>query len=205
MIIVDCEQGSEEWFEARRGIPTASNFSKIITSTGKPSTSANGYMNKLLAEWLMNKPLDSFKSEWMDRGNELEPEARNSYEFDRDIDVQKVGLVYKDDRKLISASPDGIIGENGGLEIKCPSPGIHVEYLLANKIPSIYFPQVMGNLWVCEREWWDFYSHNPDMEPLIIRVERDEKYIKSLEGAVEKFVYQMLGKREKLQSKKESK
>jgi len=197
MIILDVEQGTEEWLAARCGIPTASCFDKIITSTGKDSTQASGYINKLCAEWLMGGPEESFKSDWMQRGNELEPEARAFYEFDSDCKVNEVGLVYLDDKKLIACSPDGLT-ENGGLEIKCPSASVHVSYLLDQKLPTSYKQQVQACMWICQKDHWDFVSYHPAMEPLKIRVDRDDAYIAQMAAALNRFVVQMLEQREKL-------
>lgn len=197
MILINCEQGSPEWFAARLGIPTASGFDKIITPTGRPSTQAEGYMNRLLAEWLMGKPVDIEKSEWMERGTEMEVEARKLYEFQTDTTVETVGLIYQNERKLVACSPDGLVGD-GGLEIKCPAPWTHVEYLLNNDIPTKYIPQVQGNIWITGRKWWDFQSYHPDMDPVIVRVRRDETFIKALESELSKFIDKMLAKRIKL-------
>lgn len=202
MITVDCEQGTPQWHDARRGIPTASCFNKIFTSQGKPATSASTYMDELLAAWFMGET-ENYTNEWMQRGTELEPEARGWYEFVHGP-VDQVGLVYLDDRKLISCSPDGL-QESGGLEIKCPKASTHVNYMLSGKCPAQYVPQVQGNIWICEREWWDFLSYHPDSpNQFLIRVMRDDKYIKALSEAVESFVDKMLTKREKLQNIQEA-
>ena len=200
MIVHDVEQGTDEWLALRCGIPTASMFDKIITPTGKASTSSGGYMNTLLAEWLTGKPGGMEPTAWMQRGTEMEPEARAWYEMETDADVSTVGFLTRDDG-LIGCSPDGLIGNSGLLEIKCPSPGVHVEYLLSGKIPDKYWPQVQGQLWIAERDWCDFISYNPDMQPLRIRVERDEKYIKTMTGLLDAFLAQMLEKREALQAR----
>jgi len=172
MLIIDCEQGSEEWFQARLGIPTASEFSKIITpSKLEPSKQAGPYINKLVAEWLRGKPDEGFQSDWMKRGHELEEEAQDCYVFISDNAVSKVGFCLADN-KAYGCSPDSLIGEDGGLEIKCPSPGVHVSYLLTNKLPTEYKLQVLGSLLVTSRDWWDFISYHPDMEPLIVRTDR---------------------------------
>jgi len=197
MIILDVEQGSEEWLQARSGIPTASCFDKIITSTGKTSTQAEAYMNKLLGEWLIGRPEDSYASEAMQRGNDLEPEARAFYEFDSDISVEQVGIVYLDEKKLIACSPDGLT-KNGGLEIKCPSAGVQVSYLLKGGLPTKYKQQVQGCMWVCGRDHWDFVAYHPDMDPVRCRVDRDEDYIISMCVSVNTFVDKMLERREKL-------
>ncbi len=196
MIKLDCIQGSPEWFQGRLGIPTASNFDRIITPTGKSSTQAEGYMNRLLAEWLTGKTSDIEQSEWMKRGIEMEAEARDFYAFRHDVEVKQVGLVYQDDRRLVSCSPDGLLGE-GGLEVKCPAPHTHVSYLL-NGFPSDYIPQVQGSMYVTGAPWWDFISYHPDMEPVIVRVKRDDAYIKTLDGLLIKFLAEMSVRRDKL-------
>lgn len=197
MLVEMIEQGSPEWFEARIGIPTASCFDKILSPTGKPSTQAGAYMNKLLAEWLTGKPTNSDSNEWMLRGSELEADARKLYEFSTDVEVGQVGIVYKDESRLVSCSPDGLTPD-GGLEIKAPAPHTHVEYLLAGKIPTKYIPQVQGSMYITGRPHWDFMSYHPEMTPLIIRVERDEAYIKLLDSSLTGFIEKMLVKREKL-------
>lgn len=197
MIILDCEQGTDAWFQGRLGIPTASNFDKIITSTGKASTQAKSYMNKLLAEWLTGSSINQDSTEWMERGNLLEADARSLFEFTNECEVSQVGLIYKDDRKLVSCSPDGLI-DDSGLEIKCPAPHTHVEYLLSGKLPSKYVAQVQGSMWVTERDSWNFMSYHPEMQPLSVKVNRDDKFIKTLEDYVNDFIDEMLTKRQKL-------
>lgn len=201
MKIIQCEQNSDEWFQARLGIPTASEFSKIITSTGKASTQANDYMNRLLAEWMAGEPLEKWDgNQWTERGHELEMDARTYYEMTKDVDVLQVGFVTTDDGSA-GCSPDGMVGDDGMTEYKCPSPGIHVSYLLANKLPSAYVPQVQGSLWVTERDWCDFSSYHPVLDKLIIRVHRDELYIVKLTKAIDEFNDKMMGKRELLKQR----
>ncbi len=198
MIINNCEQMSEEWFSARCGIPSASNFSKLITATGKASTQATAYRRELLAEWVTGEKQQVKQNDWMQRGIELEPEARQYYEFSCDAKVTEVGIVYHDDRKLVSCSPDGLIDGTKGLEIKCPAPGTQVGYLIDNKLPTTYIAQVQGSLWVCGLESWDFLSYHPDIDPLLINVERDEKWISNFEPIIESFIDTMLEERELL-------
>lgn len=189
MIVHDFEQHSPEWFQIRLGIPTASRFKDIFTSTGKAASGADGYMYSLIAESLASKPLDSFESEWMRRGTELEPEARQFYEFQKDVEVRQVGFVTNDE-KTVGCSPDGM-----GLEIKCPAPHTHMKYLIGRKCPAEYVPQVQGSMWICEADSWDFISYHPDLPPLIVTVERDEKFIKGLSEEIEKFLEKMAKKR----------
>lgn len=180
------EQGSEGWFRDRLGCPSGSNFSKLITATGKPSTSAEGYINQMIAEKLMNAMASEIKvTEWMQRGTELEPEARSFYEFASDNDVVQVGFC-KHDVLECGVSPDGLVGDSGLIEIKCPAPSTHVGYLKSGSLPSTYKQQVMGQMWITEREWCDFVSYHPDMPALVTRVYRDEEYIGLLAAEVEK-------------------
>lgn len=197
-IYLQCEQMSDEWFQARCGIPSASKFDKIITATGKPSTSAIAYRRELLAEWVTGEKTSIKQNDWMLRGIEVEPQAREYYEFSTDSEVDQIGLVYQDDRKLVSCSPDGLVGDDGGLEIKVPAPGTHVGYLIDNKVPTTYIPQVMGSIWICERDWWDFLSYNESIDPLVIRVYRDETWIKKFVPLMDAFIDKMLEERAQL-------
>lgn len=187
MRISNHEQGSDAWLESRLGRPTASNFGKLITPTGKASTSAEGYINELIAQKITGEIPEFFKSEAMQRGNDLEASAKALYEFENDVEVVEVGLCLHDLLEC-GASPDGLIGDNAGLEIKTPLPHTHVSYLRGGNIPAKYIPQVQGCLWITEREWWDFMSYHPSMEDLIVRVYRDEAYIKKMAGLVTKAV-----------------
>ena len=188
MIEHEVEQGSPEWYLLRSTMPTASAFDKIITSQGKPSTQAKTYMNKLLANWLMAPDIDAddYQSAWMQRGQEFEEEARLWYEFRTSTDVRTVGFCTSDN-EWYGCSPDGLIGEDGGLEIKCPSPGVHTGYLLDRKLPTKYFCQVQGCLFVTGREWWDFVSYHPAIDPLVIRVFPDTDFQVELKQALHKF------------------
>ena len=190
------EQRSEEWFQARCGIPTASQFKRIITSQGKPSTSASSYMHELLAEWL-GAEREQFETEWMNRGTEMEPEAKAFYEFETGLDVQEIGFITTLEG-MAGCSPDGMT-EHKGLEMKCPKASTHVKYLLAGKCPAEYVPQVQGSMWVSGKDEWDFMSYHPDLKPLLLTVKRDDEYIEKLETEVTKFVEKMLDNRKELQ------
>lgn len=200
MQIVDIEQGTEEWHEARRGVITGSRFSDVITPVkGALSTSSKKYMYELVAE-RMGATVDFFKSDYMARGNELEDDARTAYEFIRDTKVDEVGLCL-DDSKIIGVSPDGLVGEDGGLEIKCPKETTHISYLDDGGLPLIYKPQLQGSMWITGRKWWDFMSYHPQLPPLIIRVPRDEEYISNMEKVIVEFSKGMLELEEKLNKK----
>jgi len=201
-VLVEVEQRSDEWQKLRVGIPTASCFDKIITpATGRASASAVAYRRELLAEWLMGQPVSVKESNWMQRGTELEPEARAFYEFEADAEVTEAGFVFLDERRQIGCSPDGLVGDDGLIEIKCPAPNTHVGYLIDAKLPTAYIPQVQGALWVTGRKWCDFVSYHPEMESLIVRVRRDEPYIAKMATLIEAFVATMLEEREILLSR----
>ena len=204
IVLDDLEQGSEAWHAARLGLPTASNFKKLFTATGKASTSAETYFYELLAERLTGKPSSEFTSEWMVRGTELEPEARATYEFIHDTQVEQIGFVYLDDRRHVGCSPDGLVGPDGLVEFKAPKASTHVKYLLAGKVPSDYVPQVQGQLWITGRKWCDFMSYHPDCDPLIVRVERDDKYITALSAEVDKLAKKLDTAIAKLTKRKEA-
>ena len=159
-------QGSEEWLQARVGVVTASNFSKVFTTAGKLSTSREGLINQLIAEKLTNAPTETFKSSAMERGNELEPQARAMFEVIMGVEV--------------GCSPDGLFDDTG-IEIKCPLPATHCAYLRANKLPSTYIQQVQGSMLVLGLERYFFMSFHPEMKPLIIEVKRDNKLLELAE------------------------
>ena len=183
MKILEMDQGTQEWLEARLGCPSGSGFSKLITASGTPSSSAESYINDLIAELITGESTPFHVTEWMQRGTELEPFARMNYELETDSEVTEVGFCMHD-ILCCGVSPDGLIGDDGGIEIKCPKPSTHVKYLRNGKLPSEYKAQVMGCLWITGREWWDFMSYHPQMPNLLIRVHRDEEYINQLERLV---------------------
>ena len=176
MKIINCVQGTPEWFQARCGIPSASNFDKIITTKSEPSKQAEKYLYKLAGERVSKTIEESYQNGAMLRGTEMEDEARKLYELVTDNVVEKVGFCVTDDDRA-GCSPDGLIGTDGGMEIKCPNMATHVGYLIDGKLPTDYFQQVQGGLYVTGRKWWDFVSYFPAIKPFIIRVERDEKFI----------------------------
>ena len=173
MIYIDCEQGSDEWFEARRGIPTASGFASIITpKTGKLSASADVYIAELIAETVVEEQ-DFQGNQWTERGHLLEPEARNWYEFETGNTVTETGIILRDDGSA-GVSPDGLIGTDGLLEIKCPKPSTHVYWFLAGELPDKHRPQCHAALLLAERDWLDFVSYCPGFPALLLRVVPDD-------------------------------
>jgi len=188
MKIIECEQGTPEWFEARLGIPSASNFDKIVTTKGIRSKSAEKYMYQLAGEKIFGDKEETYKSAAMERGTELESEAREFYELISGNSVTEVGFCLADG---FGCSPDGLIGDDGGLEIKCPSIAVHVSYLLGGEIPTDYIQQVQGNMLVTGRVWWDFLSYYPGLKPLLVRVPRDNDFCDKLETELKKFLVEL--------------
>jgi hypothetical protein len=178
MRIIDCKQGSPEWQDARLGLPTASGFDRIITPSGNPSKGATKYLAQCFAEWYLGVPLDDFQSAFMERGTEMEPEARRWYEFAHDAEALPVGFCLTDDGRA-GASPDSLIGEDGLLEIKCPAAVTHAVYLLGG-LTDEYKIQVQGQLWVTGRAWCDLLCYHPTMPRVVTRIERDEPFIEAM-------------------------
>lgn len=191
MQVIHCQQTTPEWWEARKGIPTASNFAKIITPAKRQySLQARKYAYELIAErtdpmppWVTGRgrPVNAA----MQNGTDTEPEARKFYSMQNDCDVQQVGFCLTDDLRF-GCSPDGLIGEDGGVEIKCPLLATHAEYLDSGKVPLEYMPQVHGSLIVTGRKWWDFLSYAPGLPSLLIRVVPDD-FTDALRKCLERF------------------
>lgn len=187
MKILEHEQRTPEWFAARKGIPTASNFDRIITTEGKPSKQRQKYLYELAGERLGGIVDESYQSFAMLQGIEREGEARSLYEL-LYASVEEVGFCVSD-CGLFGCSPDGLINENGGIEIKCPLIHTHVEYLLNSKdeVPNDYFQQVQGCLFVTGRQWWDFVSYFPGLPPIIVREEPNDVFQRLLKKELELF------------------
>jgi len=192
MKILDIQQGSAEWFEARAGIPTVSEFFRFITAArGDYSKQAVGYMADLIVETVQG-PAEGMTSYYMDRGTALEAEARSDYELIQDVDVEVPGLILN---KGAGWSPDGCVGAGwqtglhscGALEIKCPKPSTHVKWLLEDKLPDEHKPQIHGALLIGELDWIDFISYCPGFKTLCIRAIPDD-YTKKVEAALQAFL-----------------
>lgn len=180
------EQGSTEWLEARRGIVTASTVGKLLTNTGKV---ANNDTSRALIETLALERLTGrvqpFPATYdMRRGTILEDDARNIY-ADRYGPVTQIGFGRSDEGGYsYGASPDGLRGVNGGLEIKCPKPSTHFRTILDGEVPRQYLPQIHMNMLVFDAEWWDFMSHDPGQPPFVKRVHRDPRWDNSITDAI---------------------
>jgi hypothetical protein len=183
--IIECDQRSPEWFAARLGKHTGSAFKSLITPTGKPSASAEGCNNRLVAELILGRPDETFQSEAMLRGAELEDEALEFINFTHGYNFKKVGFI-----KALSVLGNDLgygvsadaIDESVqiGLEMKVPSAHTHIEYITAGTLPPEYKPQVQGGMLVTGFKKWVFMSYHPEIKPLVIIVERDEAYIETL-------------------------
>ncbi len=186
MQIIECEQGAPEWFAARMGIPTASEFSTVMAKGrgGGDSKTRATYMKKLAGEILTGKPMEGFSTAHTERGKEMEPDARNLYAFMHDCEPQLVGFIRNGQK---GCSPDSLVSNDGMLEIKTKLPHLQIEVLLSSDVPSDHVAQCQGQLWVAEREWIDFVSYWPGLPLFVTRSHRDEDYIKALATAVDEF------------------
>lgn len=186
MEIFNCAQGSPEWFAARAGIPTASQFATVMASGrgGGESKTRRTYLLKLAGEILTGEPMDSFSNHHMERGHEMEPEARRFYAFQNDVEPELVGFIRNGQ---VGASPDSLVGANGLLEIKTKLPHLLLDVILKGEFPADHRAQCQGQLWIAEREWIDLVCYWPKMPPFIQRAHRDEAYIKQISDAVDQF------------------
>ena len=190
MKIIDCKQGSTEWLSVRAGIPTASEFDNLISPTWKPrdGQTPETYLYRKLAERCMGVPLQSGANTFaMEQGVILENEALPWFAFEHDTHVDRVGFVTTDDGR-IGCSPDGLIGTDGGIEVKCPQPDTHLKYLLAGELPAQYRAQVHGSMLVTGRPWWMFVSYSRQFPALVLRIERDEKIQAALRAVLDSFL-----------------
>lgn len=184
-IINNISQLSAEWFSFRAGRPSASCFDKIYSPTGKVSTQAKQYMYQLAGERITKKKEESYHSQAMIEGIEKEEKARIDFEMITDFEVKQVASCLHDS-ELFSCSPDGLM-DDSGLEIKCPKMTTHVGYLVDNKLPTKYIPQVQGSMLVTGFDTWWFMSYYPGLKYLIVKVERDDNYCNALEIELKSF------------------
>lgn len=179
-------QGTEAWFDVRAGIPTSSQFSTVMSKgRGKePSKSRRTYMMKLLGERMTGEPMDSFTNAHMERGKEMEEEARLAYEFQQGVECEQIGFIKNHGA---GSSPDSLIDSSGMLEIKTKLPHLQLEVLEQDRLPPDHAKQVYGQLWIAEREWCDFVSYWPKLPLFVKRVYRNEKIISEIAEAVKQF------------------
>lgn len=184
-------QGTSEWFAERCGMATASRFKDVLAKIKSgESASRRNYKAQLVCERLTGNPAESFSNAAMEWGTLHEPIARLAYEAKAGEVVSQVGFM-KHETLMAGASPDGLIWDDGMIEIKCPNTATHIETLL-NGMDSGHIPQVQGQMWIAGRQWVDFASFDPrlpaDMQLHIQRIMRDDEYIKTLQAEVTVFL-----------------
>lgn len=197
MIIHNCEQLSEEWFAIRLGKVTGSHFSEVMNKKGGRKT----YMYKLIAEKLSGDVVPSYSNKAMEFGSEYEERAK-AYYARLFGSVEEVGFIELNEN--VGCSPDGLVGNDGIIEIKYPFPQTHIKYIHKNTLPTEYRAQVQGNLWVTGRKWCDFISYNAKIKDRPfwkIRVARDEDYIKELKIQTIMFINEMKELEDKITNK----
>lgn len=190
-IIENIDQLSEEWFKMRIG---SIGGSSIATAVAKGSgATRNKLLYRMAGEILSGEKYEGYSNDHMKRGIDQEPEARSLYEFMRGVEVDQVALIRMSEHK--HDSPDGLVGKNGRVEIKCVIPSVHIETIIQNKVPPAYRKQTQWGLSIDEVEWSDFISYSPtivDRPIFVIRESRNEKLIKELHEGADKFIEEML-------------
>lgn len=201
----DIIQGSVEWFAIRAGKVTASRVADVVakTKTGWGASRAN-YMAELIAERLTGEAAERFTNAAMQWGTDHEPDARAAYEFFRDATVTEIGFVEHSSIAMTGASPDGLVGDDGLVEIKCPNTATHLETLLSQTVPAKYVTQMLWQMACTGRKWCDFVSYDPrlpeSMSLFVKRIDRDDKRIAELEADVGAFLDETASKLAQLNS-----
>lgn len=191
IIIDDIKQGSTAWDELRIGNPGASSMNRIITTKGQPSESANKYLDELFDEIILNRKTPTYSNYRMKEGILYENDSIEDYEFSHGIEIKRVALCYKDEKKLFHISPDGLIPElKQGFETKDALPHIQEERLKKGTLPMEHFIQLQMSLYVSEYDSWIYRSYCRNMSPLTLIVYPDIEFIKKLEGEL----YKLIGK-----------
>ena len=198
-IFHDVAQYSEEYDRLKIGIPTSSNFHKIITPQGKPSKQWREYACVLIAERLLQQRIEFYNSPAMERGLIVEAEAADWYEFDQDVTVQRIGFIT-DDEHTMGCSPDRLVREDGLLEIKPPLPQTQVEYWISGELSERFRPQLQGQLYITQRRWVDILCWHDVLPKLVMRAEPDEKFIRALDRELRIFNYFIEGVIEKIRA-----
>ena len=190
------EQGTDEWFAVRIGKVTASRVADVLakTKTGY-STSRENYMAQLVCERLTGHKGESFTNAAMQHGTDTEPLARAAYEALHDVLVDEVGFIPHPTIIMAGASPDGLVSDDGLLEIKCPNTATHIETLLSQTVPGKYNTQMQFQMACTDRSWCDFVSFDnrlpPELQLFVRRVPRDNMYIRLMEDEIVKFLNEL--------------
>jgi len=195
-MIIDIEQQTPEWLEMRKGRVTASRVADVlkVLKSGAASATRRNYRDDLVTEMLTGRATDHYVSEEMMFGTEQEPYARAAYELARDVMVDDCGFAVHDTIERFGASPDGLVGDDGLIEIKCPNTTTHIGYLLDGGVPEEYQPQMLAAMACTGRQWCDFVSFDPrlrlhkNLQLFVRRFERDDKRIAEMEKLVTCFL-----------------
>jgi hypothetical protein len=201
-IFHDVAQYSEEYDRLRLGIPTSSNFHKIVTPQGNPSKQWREYACVLIAERILQHRIEFYNSPAMERGLIVEAEAADWYEFDQDLTVQRIDFIT-DDERTTGCSPDRLVGDGGLLGVKAPLPHTQVEYWISGELSERFRPQLQGQLYITQRSWVDILCWHDVLPKLIMRVEPDDKFIKALDRELRIFNYFIEGVMEKIRATSE--
>lgn len=186
--VIECEQGTDEWFAARSGVVTASEFATVLAKGrgGGESVTRRKYMLTLAGEIITGQVADKWEgNRHTERGKAMEGEARDAYALIADVEPAQVGFLR---RGRIGCSPDSLVGASGLLEIKTKLPHLQIEVLEYGEVPTEHMAQIQGQLWVSGRDWCDFVSYWPGLPIFIKRVWSDNDYIARLSVAVSEFV-----------------
>jgi putative phage-type endonuclease len=196
MIIINCEQGSELWYQARCGRVTSTRFKNLVSKD--TTDSYRDLITNIACELITGKQEESYSNAMMEYGIETEPIAREKYEELFETKVQQIGFMIPDEdhryHDWIGISPDGVLADSGLLEIKCPLARTHFEYIERNVLPSEYRYQVQGQLFVSGAPYCDFMSFVPGMKPFIIRVQPDQELFTEFEKRLDVLIVQVLEK-----------
>lgn len=194
-MIVDVEQGTAEWIQMRCGMVTASRMADVMAKLKRKDGEAavrSNYRTEVVCEMLTGRAADHYVSYEMEWGTANEPLARAAYEIYFGVEVDTVGFATHPSIKRFGASPDGLVGDDGLVEFKCPATSTHIGYLLDNKVPEDYAPQMLAEMACTGRQWCDFVSFDPRlpkrMQMFAVRFPRDEKRIAEMEQEVERFL-----------------
>lgn len=196
MKTLEITQGTPEWLAARAGNVTASRIADVLAKVKSgEAASRKNYKAEIVVERLTGAPAGSYTNAAMQWGVEQEPFARAAYEVSRDVLVEKVGFVYHPTIEFAGASPDGLVGEDGLVEIKCPNTANHLAYILANAAPTDYIAQMQWQMACTGRKWCDFVSYDPRvperLQLFVVRVQRDREYIGDAESEVVVFLVEV--------------
>jgi len=197
------EQRTDAWFEARIGKVTASRVADVLAKTKSGySASRDNYMAQLVCERLTKQKAEGFTNAAMQHGTETEPLARLSYEVAHNVLVDEMGFIPHPTIEMSGASPDGLVNDDGLIEIKCPNTATHIETLLSETVPTKYYTQMQFQMACTGREWCDFVSFDnrlpPELQLFVKRVPRDDTYIRLMEAEIVQFLAELDDKINKL-------